>query len=302
MLPPAVIIHGRPATPGALFSGWVTPTTNLLNVAPNVDPTVASQRTIGANWAVMCLPFIDQQVLYDKYNFRFGVAEPENLTVRQFNLQVFVCPADSFAGDAMSLYNGNFFRGDYAANAGASFGNSQTRGLVGINEYWDDRTLDQEVRTNNLDKSLLRQRRRGVMGFNGAISFGKVEDGAHRTAMVWEIRSHVSKDPRGVWSLGKIGSSIAGGCYLTGGIECNGINDDSPTGDRVADCVSDPTNARMNCTPGADLMASGRSQHSGGAHVLFCDNSVQFMTGSMDKTIGRAIETSNGEESFDFPK
>jgi prepilin-type N-terminal cleavage/methylation domain-containing protein/prepilin-type processing-associated H-X9-DG protein len=298
--PPAVIFHTPNSIPGwaAAVNPYSTPPGPA---SPNAS---ATQRAVGANWLILLMPFSEKDNIYDRYNIRLGIPEAGNVTVRARTIEIYACPADDMSATRSTLYNGEWVRGNYAANGGAGFGDSTTRGtVVGINVYWEDPALDAEVRVRNLGQSFLRKRLRGAMGFNGSSSGDDMnnKDGASKTIAVWEIRSHVETDSRGIWALGKIGSSIAGGCFGTRTLSCTGINDTSPHGDMVADAVSDPGRRKMPASGTVDVFAASRSQHSGGANGLLGDGSVQFLIDSMDLQVGRALETTWGDEVFKLP-
>ncbi len=54
--------------------------------------------TSAQSWTTMVLPFIDQQPLYDAYNFSTEWCDPSNWQVTQANLPGWVCPSAPEAG------------------------------------------------------------------------------------------------------------------------------------------------------------------------------------------------------------
>ena len=87
-----------------------------------------------AGWSIYILPQVEEQALYDQYNFKITNESAANSVVCQANVKVFDCPSDedtdindtpgSGPGSG-SLYN----RGTYRGNAGLNTSDNST--------YWD---------------------------------------------------------------------------------------------------------------------------------------------------------------------
>src|SRR5205823_1403389 len=73
-----------------------------------------------ANWIIMLLPYMEQQNLYDQFNFRKYISDPVNRIARGTDIPALWCPSDSghdvkFVG-TQSSEGDNWARGNYAAN------------------------------------------------------------------------------------------------------------------------------------------------------------------------------------------
>ncbi|MBI5760396.1 MAG: DUF1559 domain-containing protein, partial [Planctomycetales bacterium] len=64
------------------------------------------------SWIVQILPHLEQQNVYHKFDFTFGVYSPENAAVRNQSLPVLACPTDPGAGGR----GGPSFPSSYAGN------------------------------------------------------------------------------------------------------------------------------------------------------------------------------------------
>lgn len=262
----------------------------------------------GANWMMQILPYIEQDNIWAAYNEKAGVPAAENQTLRAAKIATYMCPDDNNNLKMMSAYGGNWARGNYGAT-GAIWVQSGmlAGGNIGMNVFYFDRqhAMVKKLAATGVAASI--PVRRSVMGFGGAANLDDIIDGAHKTAMGWEIRcNNQVSDPRGVWALGKIGSSIVGACWDQGKINppngppygknetCKGINSNSSGDDDVADCSNQPTQG-MSCS-GIDQQCAPRSKHVGGVHAMMADGSVQFISDGLDQAIGQGLDTIQGEE------
>lgn len=220
-------------------------------------------------WTLAILPQIEQQALYNAYNFLLETNWPENATVRTSIVQVYLCPADGgnkewFEPELGALYA----RGNYGASWGA--------GSWGTDDWRQNRY-------------------RGVMGQNVGLRVADIVDGTKATAAVSELLIVASRrDNRGVWAFHAPGSASLG---LDCDTWCRGINGD-PDSDWIPYCDA---SAGLDCNfqNNADSNAGPRSNHSGGANCLFCDGSVRFLSDQMEQTVLNALFTSQNAEQID---
>ena len=104
-----------------------------------------------------------------------------------------------------------------------------------------------------------------------------ISDGTSKTMIVAEAtgRGNDGTKLKGAWSSGE---NIAG-------IEYAPNDTDAPMGD------------------GEDILARKKdeiySDHTGGAHTLYCDNSVHFLSDDVDIFVVFAICSRNGKESIE---
>ena len=207
---------------------------------------------------------------------------------RKTLLSVFLCASDA-ANNRTPFYGGgtgegdNWARGNYAVNAGNVF-IGKDGGVVDANSaQWRD----------NL--------RRGVMAVNDATMdlAGMIKDGTSTTILAGEIRAGLTdKDRRGVWAMGMAGSSIA--CAHGSWGDANGPNawnrwaDDIKGGDQVKLGPAAADQCMEAWGKSGSRQATFRSLHPNGCNVVFADNSVHF--------ISNTIETSGpwGDPGPDF--
>ena len=234
----------------------------------------ATLRDLGPNWAIRVLPYIEEQALYDSFDFQAFVSDPINQVPRTQRIAVMRCPTDSFNQTDMVIGVDQYWaRGNYAANAG----NGPLLVLAGRDDviYGPDSPGWQD------------DKRRGVIGPNVAAKLRNVTDGTTKSILLGEVRAGVTeRDRRGVWALGQAGSSMLFWYGSTGDDNgpnvCNPYADDvaGPTGLDVAllekECMPDWTGDNW-----AD-QATVRSMHPGGIVVGMADGSAHFIPDDVD--------------------
>jgi len=246
---------------------------------PAVAATVHVLNQFRANWIIEILPFLEDQALYDSFDFTKPINDNtapldtnRNYNARGTTIAVLLCPSD---GNNQILYQGataahgrNWARTNYVANAG--------RGFIYPTSY-DSSTPRQWLPWKD-------NCRRGVMGPNLSVKLKQITDGTSKTIMVGEIRTGLTeKDARGVWAMGHAGASLAA-MHGAGG-DANGPNVCYPFSDDVySDVCSRPLGRMecMDCDPGYFAQATLRSVHVGGVHVAMGDGSVQFVSDDIE--------------------
>lgn len=290
--PPAMIwrdFANNPVnTAGATNANWAPWGTATGNFA-------GKSALVGPNWLMLILPYMEQENIMRAYNQNAGIPALENATVRAAKVQAYMCPDDNNNLKMMSAYGGNWARGNYGATGAISLITSATANASnGSNVYYYDQSKVMFKRVANNTSPI----RRSVMGFAGAATIDDVVDGAHKTAMVWELRANsVATDPRGTWALGKIGSSIVGACWnVPNTLVCKGVNSSVSGDDNVSDCSNVVTGIGITCSGGLDQRSAPRSRHTGGVHMMLADGSAQFVSDGINQQIGHGLDTIMGEE------
>jgi prepilin-type processing-associated H-X9-DG protein len=220
-----------------------------------------------STWTIAILPYMDAAPLYNSYQPLLSTDDPANLALRNASVPGYLCPTDVGAEVLFEPRLGiTYRRGNYGANFGA--------GSWGTDDW-------------KLTKY------RGVMGQNEAMSHAGITDGSSQTVLVAELRIQPSlRDNRGAWAFPAAGSASVGLDCDTG---CQPINGNSAS-DWIPFC--DPLPNGLNCTfqNNADSNAGPRSRHGRGAHLLFGDGSVRFVSENLDQATLNAIFTSQNND------
>lgn len=241
---------------------------------------------IGPNWAIMILPFIEEQATFDKFDLDTPIRDWTNRDGRSTRIPTMECPSDSANVEiphaASGLYNAfgsKWARGNYAANAmnrPLSDPERQAR-------WWRD------------------PQRRGVLGPDKTTMLKELLDGTSKTIMLSEVRAGVNRrDRRGVWAMSGVGSSsLFWHGWSKGSVgSANGPNDPSTSSDDIPGCLNiindlkksgydspvaflskEKMTCRFNRAVAAPQsgQAGTRSQHRGGVISGFVDGSVRFI-------------------------
>ena len=169
--------------------------------------------TFGPNWAVLILPFIEQQNLYSVANVMSFPGVPvvqnnvdpgANMSWRVIvgtSLKVYLCPTDP--NNRMNFLNPSV--------PGTATG--WARGNYGVNAGYEDYDHVAGGATYNTSKKnacgaagLFSS---AVMSANYGARLTDITDGTSNTSLVAELRAGLTPiDPRGVWAMGFPGASI----------------------------------------------------------------------------------------------
>jgi len=270
--------------------------------------------SFGPNWAVMILPFIEQQPLYTQANVisfpgvPIGIpnnTEPAGVniswrTIAGTPLACFLCPSDSnyntrpfvnslVPGGTLPDGTNGWYRGNYGINAGyedydhVAGGNEYTtskKNVAGAAGLWSS----------------------PVASSNYGATFAAISDGTSNVLLLAELRAGLNAtDPRGVWAMGFPGASVVNAgrsSYnpspnnLLGGVAADG-------GDELEDggvyCNLLGAERGMGCTTSGSLMTSAmsRSNHPGGVNVCTCDGSCHFISNTIDELNWCRLQTKN---------
>ena len=251
--------------------------------------------TFGPNWAVLILPFIEQQNLFAQANVLSfpGVPVVQNNVDPGANMswrvivgtpiKIYLCPSDPnnqtpFVNPSVPGAANGWARGNYAANAGYD---DYDHVAGGINFPGHKNQVCGAAGV--VDSP--------VMSSNYGCRLTDITDGTSQTAMVTEIRAGLSQiDPRGVWAMGFPGASITNAGRATYNPTPNNLLGGTPDdgGDELEDggsyCTPQGALLGMGCTMSGSLMTSAmsRSLHTGGGvNICFADGSVHMIQRSI---------------------
>jgi prepilin-type N-terminal cleavage/methylation domain-containing protein len=239
------------------------------------DPT--SYNTLARGWTISILPFIEQQSLYNSFDFTKPISDATagsaNRLGRATRLSGFVCPSEPNNKTACTRAGGDWARGNYGANIGMVNPKS-----TAVNGGGTDQWVPAQ---------------RGVMGANQSLTIGEITDGTSNTFLVMELRSGLAAvDIRGTWAMAQCGASAvcSHGNNSSGGSPntCEEGADDQQDSGGVNSAIGD-ARARTECMfqhASNNWQSHPRSSHKGGVFTGFADGSVHFISDN--------IETKNG--------
>lgn len=245
---------------------------------PLLEAGLGTLARFEANWIINVLPYLEEQALYDSFDFKRPINDVENsrnYVAHGMSIPSLLCPSDSYNRvyyQGGVPHRGNWARGNYAGNAGGAYL------LKGC------KTTEQ-CASSAESEGWKSNKRRGVMGPNVSVRLRQITDGTSKTILVGELRAGVTnKDARGIWAMGHAGASLVA-MYGSEG-DANGPNACYAWSDDVySDVCQKPvaTSECMDCYSGdAFAQATVRSMHEGGAHVTMCDGSVTFVSDDVE--------------------
>jgi len=256
---------------------------------------------IGPNWAVLLLPYLEQEALYRSANVgRYMQSGDQSWRrVRSVALPLFVCPSDSGHHILFGLpdkvttqedldKNGKWARGNYAANAGPGYFHDTERGASS------------------------KPKEGGLLGINWGISLSELaqQDGTSHTVLFNEVRVGIEeRDRRGTWAMGLAGSSVTAANATIG--DCPAPNDREPLSDDIEDCglywnEGLGPRERMGCSNHhpphnwANWQAQARSRHLGGVNACFADGSIRFIRDSITSNVWELMLSRNDGQMYDY--
>src|SRR5262245_10210713 len=222
-------------------------------------PSDTKSSTKKHSWVPLILPFIEQEALYNQYNFKKNWYNPANQPVVATQLTLFQCPSTPM----QDRVDPNFASacGDYNAPMGVS-PNLVAVGLIPPND--------------NLD---------GIMGRNRPTRMVSITDGTSSTILVAEDAGRPD-----LWNAGK---RVPGG-YANGGGWADSLGPFLLNGSSFDGTISTVGPCALNCTNDNEIY----SFHPEGANLLFADVHVQLIRSGTDIRVMAALVTLAGGETI----
>ena len=231
-------------------------------------------RRFKANWIVEILPYMEQQAVYDSFNFDELLGHDDNIEGRGANIPTLLCPSDANSAGIGPFMGGDLGGGDVDGWARGNYAGN------GDNESTQHDRVTKEALTEDPQKI-------GVLRKNAQTTIAQILDGTSNTIMVGEIRIGLNEhDRRGTWAMGSAGASLL--AWHGFGGDANGPNPSNDSADDILGCkkftdeigLDRLQSERMTCwKPCPGYQASPRSVHPpGGVHVAMCDGSARWIS------------------------
>jgi prepilin-type N-terminal cleavage/methylation domain-containing protein/prepilin-type processing-associated H-X9-DG protein len=228
---------------------------------PPGDPTDTDP---GWGWAVLLLPYLEQENLCRQIDLQVPATDPRYDTVRATRLPIFICPSDHGAGVYVMI-----------SDLGLPMGHAATNSYAAC--YGSGRRIAQESDTGN-----------GLFFRNSRIRFADIIDGTSHTLAIGERAALFTHTP---W----VGAPCEGTAHITPGAPTTSTAvGDSPTqplaetgSHTLNDRAADPDNF---FTP-----------HPAAGQFLFADGSVRGVQTQVDLLVFQALSTRAGGEVVPDP-
>ena len=262
------------------------------NMRPARNPdTVKSSR---ANWVQALLPHLGETKRAMEFDHRVTITSSSNEMARTRSFERMKCPDDPYNNSENqycledSLGNRYYFaRGNYAINGGPQ-PNAEEPGYLAF-PFATGNVLVFDQNQENFQWWGY-----GLAGFNKSFSLDEISNGQSTFVALDEIRAGlVPEDPRGVWGLGQIGSSVT----WSHGINSDdfGPNNQLPDSDDILDGALIAEKYGIDHFLERQMpfcahcrysnQATARSNHDGGVNVLMLDGAVRFVSNDVSPSL-----------------
>ena len=236
---------------------------------------------LGQAWGTLILPQLEQQNLYNQVNLKLPGFDPANLGARETELNVFLCPADSWSQGTFVVRDETvdpverYAAASYCANWGPASGVADTPG-----DTSDDVNLDATP-----DDSA------GPFYRNSRIGFGDIKDGTSNSLAVGERTNGPILNQDGT-PIGVPPHPNFENVWFAA-IRDIDVPDDDHGHMVLFDAEYGPNRARGDGT-GADRGVS--APHQGLAQFIFLDGSTHSIDDQIEISTYRALASINGGE------
>jgi len=292
----------------------------FLGAAYGPNPPAASEGWgWNASWTVALLPNLEQQPMFNAYNFNRGADAPPNYTVGFSQVASFICPSDPNAGGRVSHPWGcNSYHGNHGGPGNfRNWSGTIVQHFTGYPQAWWGRDGNlgflglQAVRDGTSNTALFSERLLGLPD-NRVVYPGSPDSkyGIYPASYSGISGSYPPYVPE---TLANVNAAVqlcknlpattaSSGSYLSGAhwtlaypwhtSNSAYTHYNTPNGNS---CWS-PSDPTPNPWGGVSTMISATSQHPGGVNVCMTDGSVKFIKDSLAVSTWWALGTRNGGE------
>jgi prepilin-type processing-associated H-X9-DG protein len=242
-------------------------TTLFLNPAATAWPFYGLTTPYGS-WSTEILPYLEQNNVTAQYNSKVDWWDSTNTTVALYQNAMYVCPSAPHPDRVMKTTN----------TTGTTF-NARAADYVGVGGMYDSSNTQANYHPGVMQAKVSATRTR----------FADVTDGLSNTLCVVEIA-----DKPNVWHGRGLFTDNSNTVYTTvGGVAGQWA---APNWNDLRGYSYDGTVAFGPCAVNCSNSASIYGFHPGGANVLLCDGSVQFLKVGINRDIViRLVSTQEGE-------
>jgi prepilin-type N-terminal cleavage/methylation domain-containing protein len=272
------VAHGT-FPPGAILSS-VDPTsgkTYFNSTAFDFDPwpeaTSSAQGMHGTSWMLQILTFIEQNALYDGWDFRRSVRS--NQAVAATDISVFYCPTRRSGvriEDRLIMFPK---RAPTDAQIGWTAGGNDYAGCIGAQNAFTNPTTWNVKRLFCGPSYVYERPMCGIFSPNRATQFNDIADGASNTIIIGEV-------PRSQWT----GAAPAGESAAYWGPCHTSVDGWASAGSNTLFETTSKGSTNDAGQPGGfntNYFESAGSDHCGGAHFGMADGSVHFINDSINQ-------------------
>jgi prepilin-type N-terminal cleavage/methylation domain-containing protein len=238
----------------------------------------------GTSWMLQILPFIEQNSIYENWNFAKSVLG--NSSLAQRDIPIFYCPSRRVGirrGDVQIMFE-NWTSG------GTDYGGCLGRCNGWRNEYSAGYSGPPRISHRFLyGTTLFKEDKTGIFAPNRKTSVAEVRDGMSQTIMIGEMQRLLP--PPGTTGYDKYNRTSNDG-WATAGVATlfNNMLPDDDDGD--------------NGAPGGFnnwFFESAGSEHPFGANFGFADSAVQFINEDIDPRLYSLLGSINDQQVVQFP-
>ncbi|UUO04570.1 DUF1559 domain-containing protein [Blastopirellula sp. J2-11] len=241
-------------------------------------------------WGTFLLPYIEQQSVYDQYNFAYDFYDPVNKPAVETKLEAFICPSTPRSRDIIIARA--------ATDNSINPDKSTVFEVKGWIDYLTPNGFSKTSAGWGLQAPTLNNQQQAMTdSWSDDANYAPrrladITDGLTNTLILndtagWPDQYHGRKNTGGDVSVSNRGSWAGWQSFSYMVYSKDGTMDsyhDAASGDLISCAV--------NCNNYNQIY----SFHPGGANVLYCDGSVQFIAEQLDPiNYGRIIGTNDGE-------